>query len=314
VASAIISYHDRFRMPDVSTMTAQQKVEEAMRRSLPLLPAGARSMVEGLLSPQSIAIVAATLVVWAGSHLVGVGEIVDAILLAAGVLTLGFSVFTGARELYDFARISANARTDADLDLAAKHFANAITILGVSTVQALLLRRAGSPVLKRGRPQIRPLNDMGPPPPAGSQLRIARPSSLPGGSLGSTDAYGAIAIARNQSLTEQRLTLFHELVHRYFSPRTGPLRRLRANVAMSGYERSAFLRYLEEALAEGYGQLRVNGLARALAAYRFPIAYGYVAVSEITAEGIAVGTISLGGTILVVTIRMDAAAPRSIAR
>jgi hypothetical protein len=314
VTSAIIGHSDRFRMPDVSKMTAEQKVEEAMRRSLPLLPASARSMVEGLLSPESIAIVAATLVVWAGSHLVGVGEIVDIILLAAGVLTLGFSVFTGARELYDFARLSVKAQTDADLDLAAKHFANAVTILGVSTIQALLLRRAGTPIAKRGRPQIRPVNDMGPPPPAGNQLRLNRPSSLPGGSLGSTDAYGAISIARNQSLTEQRLTLLHELVHRYFSPRTGPLRRLRANLQMSGYERSAVLRYLEEALAEGYAQLRVHGLARALAAYRFPVAYGYVTVSQIAAEGIAIGTISVGGSVFVVTIRMDASAPRSLAR
>ena len=146
---------------------------------------------------------------------------------------------------------------------------------------------------------------MGSPPPAGNALRLSRPAQLPGGNLGTTDAYGTISIARNQSLSEQRLTLFHELVHRYFSPRTGPLRRLRAELNMSAYSRSVLLRYLEEALAEGYGQLRVHGLAPALAAYRFPIQFGYVTVSELLTEGFALGTIVLGGTLFRVSISRD---------
>src|SRR5690606_23616793 len=108
--------------------------------------------------------------------------------------------------------------------------------------------------------------------------------------------YGSITVARNQSLTEQRLTLYHELIHRYFSPRTGPLRKIRAELRMSGYSRSQLLRYLEEALAEGYGQLRVHGLEKALGAYRFPVDLGYVTVSQMAAEGQAIGTITLGGT------------------
>ncbi len=109
-------------------------------------------------------------------------------------------------------------------------------------------------------------------------------------------------IARNQSLTEQRLALFHELVHRYFSPRTGPLRQIRARLRMSAYSRSAFLRYLEEALAEGYAQLRVHGLARALGMYRFPVQSGYVTVSQLGFEGSAIGTITLGGVLFRVSI------------
>lgn len=117
-----------------------------------------------------------------------------------------------------------------------------------------------------------------------------------------TSPYSAITIARNQSLTEQRVTLYHELVHRYFSPRTGPLRKLRAEIRISGYSRSAFLRYLEEALAEGYGQLRVHGLDKAFAAYRFPIDFGYVTVSRLIAEGRAIGTITMGGVLFHVSI------------
>lgn len=70
----------------------------------------------------------------------------------------------------------------------------------------------------------------------------------------------------------------------------------------SAYNRSALLRYLEEALAEGYAQLRVNGLARALGAYRFPLQGGYVTVSQLLTEGQAIGTITLGGVFLHVSI------------
>ncbi|MGK9236146.1 hypothetical protein KXS07_30285 [Inquilinus limosus] len=183
-----------------------------------------------------------------------------------------------------------------------RHFARAVTVLGISTIQALLMRGQARTVIARGRPQIYTRPRVGPPPPAGNQLRLSRPAQLPGGSLGETTAFGEITIARNQSLTEQRLTLFHELVHRYFSPRTGPLRQLRAELNMSAYSRSALLRYLEEALAEGHAQLRVYGLARALGAYRFPLQGGYVTISELATEGIAIGTITLGGVLFHVSI------------
>lgn len=135
---------------------------------------------------------------------------------------------------------------------------------------------------------------------------MTRPVQISGGSIGETNAYGAISVARNQSLTEQRITLMHELVHRYFSPRTGPLRKFRAELRMSAYSRSAFLRYLEETLAEGYGQLRVHGLARALGAYRFPLQGGYVTVSEMATEGMAIGTITITGVLLKVSISQGA--------
>jgi hypothetical protein len=210
-------------------------------------------------------------------------------------------VFSGASELYDFAVGAVNARTDADIDAAAAHFAKAVIILGISAVQAVLMRGAARTVIERGAPQIKPYIDVGPAPPPGNQLRLTRPATIPSGNPaayagGTTDAYGAIAIARDQSVTTQKVALFHELVHRFFSPRTGPLRRFRANLAINGYQRSAFLQYLEEALAQGYGNLRVNGLAHALGSYRFPIANGYVTVSQLQAEGFAIGRIMLGGS------------------
>jgi len=286
----------------LARMTPTERIGEAMRRSLPRVPAECRAVVATMLKPESLLLIGATLVAWAGSHVVGIGEIVDVVLLIAGTFTLGFGAIEGAAALRDFVTTALAARSDADLDKAGEFFARAVTLLGISVIQALLLRGQIRSVAARGMPRVRPLPRVGNAPAPGNALRLARPASIPGGSLGSTDAFGAIKIARTQTLTEQRITLFHELVHRYFSPRTGPLRTLRAQIGMSGYARSAFLRYLEEALAEGYGQLRVNGLAAALGAYRFPIAGGYVSVSQLASEGAAIGTITLGGTQLLVTI------------
>jgi hypothetical protein len=276
---------------------------EAMRLSLPHVPAGTRTVVESMLTPETLTIVTGTLAVWAGSHFFGVGEIVDLILLGAGFITLGFAVFEGSSEFYDFATGAIDARSEADLERAGRHFAQAVTLLGISTIQGLLLRGQGRAVMSRGlRPRIRPRMKVSAPPPAGNQLRLSRPARIPDGLAGGTTEYGVILVSRDQSLTEQRITLFHELVHRYFSPRTGPLRQIRAELRIAAYRRSALLRYLEEALAEGYAQLRVHGLARAFAVYRFPLQGGYVTVSQMASEGRAIGTITLGGALFKVSI------------
>jgi hypothetical protein len=291
---------------EIARMSPGDKIAEAMRRSLSYLPAESRAVVESLLKPETLAIIAGTLVVWAGSHFLGVGEIVDVILLGVGVATLGFAVFEGAGAFSDFASHALKAGADPDFEQAGKSFAQAVTLLGLSVIQALLLRGQGRAVAARRLPQVRPLPNVGAAPPAGNQLRLSRPGTIPGGTLGRTDAFGAITIARNQSLTTQRITLFHELIHRHFSPPTGPLRTIRAQIRMSGYSRSAFLRYLEEAPAEGYGQLRVHGLAQALGAFRFPLSNGYVTISQLAGEGVAIGTITLGGVLFHVSISQGA--------
>ena len=80
------------------------------------------------------------------------------------------------------------------------------------------------------------------------------------------------------------------------------IRKLRAEIAMTAYTRSALLKYLEEALAQGYGVLRSHGLAQAVEALRFPLTHGYVTISQIAAEGQTLGTITLGGVLFRVSI------------
>lgn len=47
----------------IARMSSTEKIGEAMQRSLPLIPADARAIVESMLKPQTLAIIAGTLVV-----------------------------------------------------------------------------------------------------------------------------------------------------------------------------------------------------------------------------------------------------------
>lgn len=54
------------------------------------------------------------------SHLIGVGEVTNLVLLAVGRATIGWQVFQIVCEIKNYVSIAANARTD-DLDRAAGH-------------------------------------------------------------------------------------------------------------------------------------------------------------------------------------------------
>jgi hypothetical protein len=83
----------------VYRMTKEEKVEEAIRRSLPLMPADARREVEALLTKEAIAVMVGVLTLWALSHFIGVGEIADIVLIVVGVVALGGVAIQVAQDL-----------------------------------------------------------------------------------------------------------------------------------------------------------------------------------------------------------------------
>jgi hypothetical protein len=62
------------------------------------------------------------------------------------------------------------------------------------------------------------------------------------------------------------------------TPKLYPLRNFRHANRNASYRYSSLGRFMEEALAESYAQLRVNGFTVALSAIRFPIRQNYVYV------------------------------------
>jgi hypothetical protein len=99
-------------------------------------------MISSFVTPLNLEIMAGSLVLWAGSHLFGIGEIVDVLLLVIGAFTIGWSIWDVARDLYNFADYTINGTTDSDLERAAEAFAHAVVLAGVTVVMALLLRKS----------------------------------------------------------------------------------------------------------------------------------------------------------------------------
>jgi hypothetical protein len=263
---------DPVRVVDVAAWSNADKLGEAMRRSLPRLGPEAREEIEKLLTPEALAVVAGVLVLWVGSHFIGIGEIIDIIVIAVGVFAIGLAVFDGVGELSNFATTALAARREEDLDRAAVHFANAVAILGIQAVLAVLFR--GAPRTYRGGRV-----NVGPPPPVtpgraySPSLRSTRTRPP---ATGATTFWGDIVISRLGTAADRRLVALHESVHRALMPKLYFLRQFRVQNRAASYTRSTLAKYLEEALAETVAQVGVNGVRQVFKGISFPIREKYV--------------------------------------
>src|SRR3546814_5029841 len=84
---------------------------------------------------RTLALVVGTLVVWAGSHAIGVGFVADAALLAIGFSLAGWAIFDGIKFLAKFFNLTMNASSIAELEEAAKQFANGAMAIGVGALK-----------------------------------------------------------------------------------------------------------------------------------------------------------------------------------
>lgn len=126
-----------------------------------------------------------------------------------------------------------------------------------------------------------------------AELSIEGDATMKAGT-GETDPYGNITYSTAGTPEEQALVLNHERVHQFFSPKFKVLRDFRANLGMTAYQKSTFIRYLEEALAESYAQLKVNGLKGLPEGIKFPVKEDYVELKQVITEGV-LGTVTVGG-------------------
>jgi hypothetical protein len=259
-------------MDEVTSWSFERKLEESLRRTLPKLAPEARNELAAFVTPESVSIIAGVLVLWIASHAFGVGEAVDLVLAVVGVAAIGLSVFSGLDHFGEFATGVYGAKTGRDLESASQHLSKCITILGVTTVLALLFR--GRPATGRGG-KI----DIGPAPPRMLGIRykptVTQSASLRAGE-GSTSVWGDIEVSTRGSLSEQKLVLLHEKIHRFLTPKLYPLRNFRIENRTTSYFRSSLSRYLEEALAETVAQVGVSGTRSLFVGVRFPVQYGYV--------------------------------------
>jgi hypothetical protein len=259
----------------VATWTIAERLAEVIRRAAARLPGEAGDKLLALVSPMALASMALVLGAWAASHAVGIGEAADLLLIAGGVIFIGREAVDAAMHLGGFVSATFGASSEADLDRAASHLSSMVAIVGIDAALVLLTRGA----VRANRSRFRPSARADPTRPAGT---------------GGTDKYGNYWYSSAGSVQDQALARYHEMMHSILSPKWRPLRELRAEAGARGYQHSALLRYLEEALAEGFAQLRVNGIKGLPQALRFPIANGYVTVTALATEA-AVGTVVAGG-------------------
>lgn len=262
-------------------LSPAEKIGESLRRCLPLLGPEARREIEQLIQPSALAVVAGVLIAWVVSHLVGIGEIIDVLLVGVGVLAIGLSVFEGIDELYLFAKGAVDGMGPSDFDRSAQHFARAVSILGVQAVLSVLLK--GAPrSFRGGRVNVGE-------PPLFARGPVSRPplratTGLEAGT-GETSMWGEIVISRLGTATDRRLVALHEAVHRLLTPKLQVLRNFRIANRASSYARSSLSTYLEEALAETAAQVGVNGIRAAFRGIAFPVKFGYVTLLRETQIG-----------------------------
>ncbi len=231
-----------------------------------------------LVSPQSLAIMAAFLVGWVVGHAFGIGELIDLIVLAVGVFSVGLAVFSGLDELFEFGRTALDAKSDANLDVSAGHLAKAVGILGVTAVIAVLTKGAAKSYPRGGRPF-----PAGAEPPRTPGLRyspttVRDPSVPPEG--GATSFWGNVKLSTGGQASEQEVARLHEAVHQFLAPKFYVLRRFRVENRINSYFNYSLYRYIEEALAETIGKVGVYGFDRAFEGMRFPVENGYVSVTK----------------------------------
>jgi hypothetical protein len=284
---------------DVAGMDTESKLYVVIEKTIPLLPGEAGDYLRQMLQPEALAIMAGVVVVWALSHFVGIGEIVDVIVLVVGAAAIGAAAFTAGQELGAFGLKTYRAESEPDLDAAANHLAKAIVLIGIEAVLALLLKKAPKAFRDQYRSPV-PRIPSGPRSP-GSRW-FYKPSikwdpKLPSHILGETTPWGDIKLNTRLTAAEAVKVARHEAVHMRFAPKFYPLRRIRIHLDVHSYNRSYVMRYIEEMLAQIRAELLTDGIhfKTIFEGLKFPVANGYVTVSKMVSEvaGVFLGPVNV---------------------
>ena len=127
----------------VWSLTLEEKFVQTLHLVISKLPMELENAVKDMLSPAAIAMIAGVMVIWAGSHVFGVGFAVDAVMLVSGVVFLGLEVWDIADDFGDYLSKTAAAETQAQLDEASNHLARIIVVLGVEVFMVVIAKASG---------------------------------------------------------------------------------------------------------------------------------------------------------------------------
>jgi hypothetical protein len=142
---------------DVASLSTQDKLQEAIRRALPLMPSEMGQQVQAMFTPEAMAIMAGLVGLWVASQYAVIGVVADLALIITGGILLGAAAWDFGTHLAGFLTKATGATTEAELDDAARDFAAAVTLAGVSVIGSILLsKRPGRGVKPVKGPPARP--------------------------------------------------------------------------------------------------------------------------------------------------------------
>lgn len=136
----------------LEALALEDRFVSVLQRTAAKLPVEVREEFAAMLDPATLAIIVGVLAMWAGSHYVGVGFIVDILLVVVGIGVLGWQIWSVGHDFVAFLDLTYTARTEDDLEKAATHLANFIAVVGVAAFMALVAKGA-----KRYAPKARTL-------------------------------------------------------------------------------------------------------------------------------------------------------------
>jgi hypothetical protein len=126
----------------VALMTVEQRVLEVMERTPRRMPAVLQEESAELFEEETLATIAQVLATWAGAHIVGVGFMIEALLLADGLVSTSSAAMEAAEELDEALELVRQARDERQLEEASELVAEAIQTLGVPAFLAAIWRGA----------------------------------------------------------------------------------------------------------------------------------------------------------------------------
>jgi hypothetical protein len=130
----------KLHVPD----TTADRMLTAATLAVPKLPRELRKQVAAMLTRETMAVIAASAAILAGSQVLGIGEVVDVIFVGVGFVTLGRQAVEAGERFVSFWRIAKSATSEKELGEAANYFADAVTIVGLNSFFVLIAHRSGS--------------------------------------------------------------------------------------------------------------------------------------------------------------------------
>lgn len=114
-----------------ATFSTMKKIEATLKKLPDHLSAELKEKFKELIKPENLKIMAGVMAAYGASHFIGVGEVADVVLAGVGIATLGADAKKVIDNFYGAYNSIKDAKTDQDLDSAAKKIADGLTTIAM---------------------------------------------------------------------------------------------------------------------------------------------------------------------------------------